>query len=173
MQELQKLQKRIQELEAQLVHYKSQWEKDSLTGCLRRDAFHERLKQLDNTQSWSVIIIDIDHFKRINDSFGHDTGDHVIASLGRTLQKHLPPGGLCARWGGEEFVMLVPLSLASARFLAESLRRWVQQKASPTPFTISAGVELLRSSQEFTESLAQADKKLYQAKASGRNQVAA
>ncbi|MCC5858539.1 MAG: GGDEF domain-containing protein [Ectothiorhodospiraceae bacterium] len=121
----------------------------------------------------SVIITDIDRFKRINDTHGHAAGDAVIAGVGEVLQQELRPGELVARWGGEEYLIVAPQTpLESAGRLAEACRRAVgAQPVAGIPVTATFGVAQLEGEETIEKLLARADAMLYRGKADGRNRV--
>jgi diguanylate cyclase (GGDEF)-like protein/PAS domain S-box-containing protein len=127
-------------------------------------------------QPLSVILFDIDLFKQINDTFGHQTGDEVIQQIAQLASQHLREADIFARYGGEEFILLLPNSKAQqARFLAERMRKAVAGRAFATGagqvrLTISAGVaELLPDEDTLDRLILRADQALYAAKAAGRN----
>ncbi|MFP8968279.1 diguanylate cyclase [Pokkaliibacter sp. CJK22405] len=151
---------------------------DPLTGLLNRRGMEQALaREAAESQSMSVIIADIDHFKKVNDTYGHDVGDHVLVHLARQLQGKGVPGQIICRSGGEEFMILLPdTSLEAAAELANDYRRRVE--ANPTEdqisITISLGVAHQKGNlTELSNTLKQADQALYQAKHQGRNQVIA
>lgn len=127
----------------------------------------------------SLLMLDIDHFKAINDTQGHAIGDAVIEALADQLRAHSRPGDLLARFGGEEFVVLLPdTALSQLKPLAERLRQSVQEMqitgadGEPVPVTISiGGTEICPAQDSVEEALNLADIALYQAKHSGRNCV--
>ena len=127
----------------------------------------------------SVLALDVDHFKSINDRYGHAGGDEVLVALARTLQAHMRPGDVLGRIGGEEFAVLLPsCAVADARRLAERLRTGVAEgpahgadTGSWRPVTISLGVAQLARGQDVLALLQRADTALYAAKAAGRNRV--
>jgi diguanylate cyclase (GGDEF)-like protein len=125
----------------------------------------------------SVLMFDIDFFKRINDQFGHLAGDHVLRELARIVQDRIRRDEVFARYGGEEFVIVLPeTSLAGAVALAENLRTRVAShgfsfQGEQIPVTISIGCALLQDDKAATDLIQRADEKLYQAKRSGRNRV--
>lgn len=150
--------------------------RDSLTGLFNRrglkDAASER-----SLGDCSLLMLDLDHFKAVNDDFGHYQGDHVIALLARCAQANLPASAVLARLGGEEFCALLPQTdIAAAMANAESLRAAFQRDSSALghsrQHTVSIGVA---SAQSATTTLSQlmthADKALYRAKRDGRNRV--
>ncbi len=159
----------------------SQASTDALTGLLNRRGFEavldrewRRHQRLD--KPLSVMMIDIDHFKQVNDQHGHAMGDAALRHLGRVLREHLRPYDVCARLGGEEFCILLPdVGLDVARQTAERLRQsdWVfgsDAQGTPLRFTISIGVAASTPGGS-TAALASADQALYRAKALGRNRV--
>jgi len=125
---------------------------------------------------FSVALIDLDHFKRINDRHGHAAGDRVLQRFAEVASSELRGCDALARWGGEEFLLLMPgTSQASARSAVERLRERIAQLpagADDGPaFTLSAGVAEHRSAETVAETLSRADQALYAAKAAGRNRV--
>lgn len=156
---------------------------DSLTGAMTRRAFSEAgLRQhmlaMRHGDALSAIAIDIDHFKGINDRFGHAAGDAALQAVAQTVQTHLRQSDLFGRFGGEEFVALLPhTDKAGAIELAERLRAGVEAltltaAAGPVPVTASFGVsQLSLSTLDLAALLGQADAALYRAKAAGRNRV--
>ncbi len=128
----------------------------------------------------SLIMMDIDHFKQINDTYGHKAGDDVIVHLAKTVMKHLRESDFACRFGGEEFVALLPnTSLSDARLAAEKLRKAVEasmvvlEDGSVVQYTVSLGVSAVNVMTETTIEIAlkRADDALYEAKESGRNLV--
>ena len=124
----------------------------------------------------AVAMLDIDHFKRINDRHGHAAGDETLRSVARTIRETLRPGDTAGRWGGEEFLVILPeTSLAEAAGVAERVRRNVESAAHVAgiaSITLSAGVsafpETVRDQEEL---IASADAAMYRAKEAGRNRV--
>ncbi len=123
---------------------------------------------------FSLIMLDIDHFKKVNDRFGHSTGDQVLRHLARLLRSLIRQGDLLIRWGGEEFLILLPATLlAEAGPFAERVRVEVEQTQFPHagPLTISLGVSQLRNDDTTDALLKRVDNALYRAKRQGRNRV--
>jgi diguanylate cyclase (GGDEF)-like protein len=150
--------------------------RDSLTGLFNRRGLIDTTATLPLKGS-SMLMLDLDHFKAVNDDFGHDQGDRVIALLARCAQAHLPANAVLARLGGEEFCALLPDTNAEvARTSAESLRaafhRETAALAHPRQHTVSIGVASMETA-EFTlaELTERADQALYRAKHEGRNRV--
>jgi diguanylate cyclase (GGDEF)-like protein len=132
-----------------------------------------------NQRTFSIIIFDIDYFKKINDQYGHDAGDLVLAAIPDILRKVLRTPDVCARWGGEEFLILLPeTGLEGAKRVAERLRiafeeYRIRHQDGVLSVTVSLGVCEFRSVKSLEACLKQADKNLYAAKAAGRNCVIA
>ena len=124
------------------------------------------------------MIFDIDHFKKVNDTYGHQAGDTVIQSVARVLREQLRDTDIAGRYGGEEFVVLLPdVDAAGARVFAERLRLIVERlqvshDGQVIPFTISLGVaDLSEPSHDHQQVIQWADQALYNSKRNGRNQV--
>lgn len=152
---------------------------DQLTGIYNRHKFEE-LFALESersrrfSQPLSLIMIDIDHFKSVNDIFGHDTGDEVLKKLAAIIQANIRKIDIFARWGGEEFLILSPTTdLGQARTLAEKLRCAVDGASfsKVTHLTISLGISMLTKNDTFENLFKRADRGLYHAKEHGRNQI--
>ncbi len=152
---------------------------DELTGITNRREFTRILNsELDRARRYgaplSLIMYDLDHFKRVNDSFGHDVGDHVLQEVARLVNENIRSVDTAGRWGGEEFMVLMPQTVAaSARTAAEKLRQAIAQHrfAEAGTVTASFGVALLTPQDDRDSLLKKADQALYQAKARGRNRV--
>ena len=157
---------------------------DPLTGLPNRAAWSERLDYEVNAwhqrgNSLSLAMLDLDHFKRINDGYGHLAGDKVLKIIANVLSKRLRPTDFIARFGGEEFVLLMPDSaLADALAVGEVLREAIAAcpfhfKGEPVTITVSMGVAQFQAGERSDLALKRADEALYRAKAAGRNQVQA
>jgi two-component system, cell cycle response regulator len=154
---------------------------DSLTGLYNRRAFAELFEQarIKIGIPTSLLILDIDHFKKVNDTRGHDVGDVVLRRVSEILRSMGRKRDIVGRWGGEEFVVGLPGSPTSgARIVAERLRRAIAEKpietthGEPIPVTASIGVATMTHAAERLDELVQrADKALYSAKERGRNRV--
>lgn len=150
-------------------------EKDVLTGLLNRRGMEnalEKVRQLD--MSWSLIVMDIDHFKRINDRRGHVEGDRIIQQVAQILQHNTREQDLVSRWGGEEFVLLCPATeIDQAQKLAEKIRETIFQTNfdtdNPLAVTASFGVASFAPGESFVSVFERADQALYEAKNQGRN----
>lgn len=154
---------------------------DYLTGLPNRRHFmsrgrHRHEESLADSTALVVAIVDADHFKQINDRFGHHVGDLALVSMAKALRQAVGAGGLCARMGGEEFAILLPqCGRAHAQELLEALRQTVaalvlQNDGEPVRFTISIGATNAPG-KGLEDMLDRADAALYQAKSAGRNRV--
>ncbi len=158
---------------------------DALTGLPNRRAFEDEAARLwsdpsDPPQSFGIVLFDIDHFKRLNDTAGHAEGDRCLAAIARAIREVLPSTGMCARYGGEEFIAI--LRNAGPRDvlrLAEHLRATIEALAWPNPgikgpVTVSLGLavgETDRRSETLAALIDLADAALYRSKAEGRNRI--
>lgn len=158
---------------------------DALTGVANRREFMAKMTQMAQAvhspsapaQPMAVVMLDVDHFKHINDRHGHAAGDEVLARIGRILRTHTRAGiDLAARFGGEEFVLLLPgLNAHDAGRLAQRILDALRKEAFVSggrgfEVTLSAGTAQVQG-QDFGAALKQADDNLYRAKAAGRNQI--
>ncbi|MEF8748598.1 MAG: GGDEF domain-containing protein [Candidatus Accumulibacter propinquus] len=153
---------------------------DALTGLQNRNSANERLRQeflrlKRSGHLYVVLFMDIDYFKAINDTYGHDTGDQVLRHVATVLKDTLRESDFVARYGGEEFLAVLPETNAEGALrLAETVRQTVSRHAFPVAerVTVSIGVAMA-TDQDKNEEVAvrRADTALYQAKADGRNAV--
>lgn len=171
--EIKRLRKQLQETEEEAYY-------DALTGLRNRRYLNAELEANLNNQTLSVIMIDVDHFKKINDCFGHLMGDIVLKAVAKKLQANCREGADAFRYGGEEFVILLPnTNLSQARHRAEVMRRAIEKitvvnkRSNDTlsDITASFGVAQLQANQSGNSLLEQADKLMYEAKRLGRNRV--
>ncbi|MTJ80820.1 MAG: diguanylate cyclase [Telmatospirillum sp.] len=156
--------------------------RDPLTGILNRRRFLEQAdRDMERARRQghpvSLLMIDVDHFKRINDSYGHAAGDKVLCAIVDGIGSLLRATDLFARWGGEEMTVLMPETDApSAKRVAERLRLAISHELSPcpgdvAPVTISVGLATMAASESLSSLLERADKALYEAKRAGRDRV--
>jgi diguanylate cyclase (GGDEF)-like protein len=155
---------------------------DGLTGLHNRrwlmDSFRRQMQRCErNTHPCTMIMLDIDHFKQVNDRYGHLAGDRVLCTVAQVLLNMLRPTDLVARYGGEEFALCLPETpIKGAWVIAERLRKAISN--TPTPFeegkllppvTISVGIAGMQAGQSLDSLISGADSALYRAKANGRN----
>ena len=153
---------------------------DSLTNTLTRRHMNETCEQelarcRRHGRAMALLTVDLDHFKTINDTHGHQVGDRVLIRFVATVNTLLRRGDELGRFGGEEFVVLLPeTALPEALLVAERIRAACQTDAGMPPYTVSIGVAAYLSEADTVDSLlGRADAAMYRAKAGGRNQVAA
>ncbi len=170
-------------MEAQEKEYVKKLEKlsvtDKLTGLCNRSKIEQELKRVmceyrRYRVPSCVILLDVDHFKAVNDEYGHLEGDHVLVKVAHILQSRTRETDIVGRWGGEEFLIITPnTNLHQATVVAEKLRRAVEEE----PFgkvghkTVSIGLSAFEENRSINEIIDRADKALYEAKNSGRNRV--
>jgi len=157
--------------------------RDYLTGLYNRRFFFQTMQEYvedvkESGEKFAVAMIDIDHFKKINDTYGHDIGDKVIVTLADILRSSTNPSDVVARFGGEEFcVVLKNINRYSALDILERIRQTVESysveigKEQFVNFTISIGAVIHKEEDNLEESINEADMCLYKAKHNGRNQV--
>ncbi|MGM0593051.1 MAG: biofilm regulation diguanylate cyclase SiaD [Pseudomonadota bacterium] len=155
---------------------------DPLTGMGNRRFLMDRLREeveraTRNSSTFCVTIIDIDHFKRVNDRYGHEAGDQLLCELAQQLPKTLREYDVCGRWGGEEFLLIFPDTPQEAAFaVAERVRHAISQVSLSSmgdnyPITASLGLTGYVEGESYSETVNRADHALYRAKALGRNRT--
>ncbi|MBF0329716.1 MAG: diguanylate cyclase [Nitrospirae bacterium] len=177
LQNIIEIRERLKEFEKLLV-------RDYLTGLYNRKFFMERfIEELSwsimYSEQFSLMVLDIDHFKKINDTYGHGCGDEILKQVADTMLATLRAQDLLARYGGEEFIILLPnTGIESAVEIGESLRKAVQEhdfrcnQDLKIAVTISIGITSLSDDEPTSDHIiGQADKALYRAKETGRNKV--
>lgn len=151
-----------------------------LTNVLNRRSISDCLEKLERkqTSSYALVLIDLDHFKRINEHYGHDKGDETLIQVSDTLSQIIRHSDVVGRFGGEEFILILNnSSLAKAQIIAEHCRQAIQRLQLTSDVgesirvTVSFGMALSNAQLRPQQLLSQADKALYEAKACGRNQV--
>jgi two-component system cell cycle response regulator len=153
--------------------------RDPLTGQLNRRGGAEQLEREiarahREQRPLAVAMVDADHFKQVNDRFGHDVGDSVLRSVATIMAEHLRAYDFVARWGGEEWLAVMPgATRADGVGIIERVRLAIEEARPPglPSVTVSAGVDELRPGEGADSVIARADARLYQAKAAGRNRV--
>ena len=186
---LQGLVRRVAEMEQEAQQFREHIEEqrqksllDPLTGLPNRAAWIERLElEVARRQRYGgqllLAVLDIDHFKRINDGYGHLAGDRVLKIIAGELSKRLRKTDFMARFGGEEFVLLIPATpLAGGVQLLETLRAAIEAcpfhfKGEPVTITLSAGIAEFRDGETPEAAFERADQALYRAKGAGRNRI--
>ncbi len=180
--QVQESENKIRQLEQELSHISEMVREDQLTGALNRRgleaAFEHDAAQADRTQSpLCVALLDIDNFKRLNDTKGHQAGDQALIHLSTVIKDALRPCDSVARYGGEEFVILLPdtpLEEGAAtieRLQRELTKRFFMNENERILITFSAGVALRANEEPQDEVVGRADKAMYQAKQTGKNRV--
>ena len=179
---VQELEEKITTLEDELNKTKIENMRDPLTGLLTRKSFTDEVVRIEssytriNTQ-YAVVFFDLDHFKKINDTYGHECGDVVLSTFGKILNKSIRDHDIVGRYGGEEFVAIIHFNLN--RELLQFLKR-IKTIVTENSFvykeqkirvTFSAGVALRSSYDSYENTLQKADMLLYQAKENGRNKI--
>jgi diguanylate cyclase (GGDEF)-like protein len=176
----------------QLVTFSDITQDADLASTRRRQALTDELTELSNRRAGeqaiareaarakrtgrplSFVLFDVDHFKLVNDTHGHATGDRILREVARYLSAFLRRGDIAVRWGGEEFlVILADVPCEAARLFAERVRKAIEilRVEDVLPITISAGVSELTDEESAEEALSRADANLYEAKRTGRNRV--
>ena len=163
-------------LHKQVDYFMDQSTTDPLTGLSNRRTLDVKMDELiTSNTSFSIILMDIDHFKLVNDTYGHGIGDEVLQYLALSMKAVTRSTDLCCRYGGEEFIILLPNTTMQGAFeIAEFLRMKLENTSSPTgnAITVSAGIAEFPTTETTSAKLIEiADQCLYEAKNKGRNQV--
>ena len=180
--ELKEMDKKIKRLEKELEEAKKDSREDFLTKLYNKRALEEFFEKKEaeykrHNTNYSMVMFDLDHFKNINDTYGHDTGDIVLRSFAKILQSQIRKEDILGRFGGEEFVALLgQTDINGAKAFAEKVRKNVEQKRfmhkkERMPITVSCGVSERKQCNSMEELFALADENLYKAKNGGRNRV--
>jgi diguanylate cyclase (GGDEF)-like protein len=142
---------------------------DPLTKLFNRRGFFEKIS---DDKEYSIIFADIDFFKKINDTYGHDVGDKILKEVASILKKHIRKGDLIARWGGEEFLIYLPFtSKKEGITIANKLRDVIKASDISPKITLSFGIAHSSEGDSLEEILKIADERLYKAKELGRDKV--
>lgn len=175
----EELEKNLQALEIEKSEYERSSKEDPLTGCLNRAGFssvlmREQENLVKNDSPVSFIILDIDKFKEVNDTYGHNVGDEVLVNLTKLILSKIRNTDALVRWGGEEFVILCgDTPIQNAQFLAEKLRMAIESAKliSQQQITCSFGIAEMVAGEDPKRLFERADKALYASKENGRNRV--
>lgn len=176
-QEIEALVARTAQLRSEQDALRQQVAIDELTGVLNRRGLEEALAATRGRGGeHAVIVVDIDHFKRINDSEGHDAGDQVLRRVAAVLAQNVRANDMLGRWGGEEFVIVcLDCNAEGAAGVAEKIRQRIEASSfaarQRTAVTASLGVSTLKEGEGFDEAFRRADAAMYLAKSTGRNRV--
>lgn len=179
---VQELEEKVKTLEDELTRTKSENMKDHLTGLLTRKAFSDEILRIESAYDriktqYAIVFFDLDHFKKLNDTYGHECGDVVLSTFGKILNKSVRDHDIVGRYGGEEFVAIIHFNLN--RELLQFLKR-IKTIVTENSFlykdkkikvTFSAGVAIRNNYDTYENTLQKADMLLYQAKESGRNKI--
>ncbi len=176
---LEENRKRLELIENEFKKQAKEAEIDELTKVYNRKAFQKDIEAMDLSKiPYSLIIVDVDNFKKINDTFGHLVGDKILQELGEIFNTYVRTGTKVYRYGGEEFVIILPhTDLEGAKKLALRLKEVIAHHAvkledeKSLTFTASFGVAQKREGESYKEVLERADEALYQAKKEGKNRV--
>ncbi|MCR5378175.1 MAG: GGDEF domain-containing protein [Fibrobacter sp.] len=175
----EELEKNLAALQIEKSEYEKSSKEDPLTGCLNRAGFssillREQENLSKNGSPVSFVMLDIDHFKLVNDTYGHSVGDEVLVNLTKLIQGKIRNTDALVRWGGEEFVILCgDTPIQNAQFLAEKLRVAIENTAliKQQQVTCSFGIAEMIPNEDPKKLFERADKALYAAKEGGRNRV--
>ncbi len=179
---INELQQKVRILESALHKERKKSSTDTLTKLPNRRGIDESLSKMEAafkrySDNYSVVLFDLDHFKSVNDTYGHDAGDMILASFAKQLRRYSRELDIVGRWGGEEFMVILPKTDKEGAWkFAQKLREVVQKskflyKGRRIPVTVSGGVADRASYPDKESMLKAADEKLYEAKEGGRNKV--
>ena len=177
-EQLGKTSDEVNNLKNQLEESRQEANIDALTGLLNRRGCEQKLAELNINDMHSSLIIDIDHFKKVNDNFGHFIGDKVIQHVAKIIESTIEDDDIAVRYGGEEFlVVMANKSIEKAHCFAEKIRnaiyklKLIQRKTSTylPPISVSIGIAEIEDDNDWLSLFKRSDKALYQAKNSGRN----
>lgn len=150
---------------------------DPLTGLRNRRSMWQRIKiYQQEEQEFTLILCDIDDFKKVNDTFGHDCGDSVLCKVAQVIKDNCTTECVSSRWGGEEFLILVPGTLEEGARIAEIIRSQIEKshlcyEGKQIPCTMTFGVSQYQQGEPIEKTTARADKRLYYGKSNGKNCV--
>ncbi|SDU43006.1 GGDEF domain-containing protein [Desulfobacula phenolica] len=177
----------LKQLQQELEKSQQEAQTDALTGLINRRGLEkkleiERIRAKQNDLPFSIIMVDIDYFKRVNDTFGHLVGDSLLRGISQILKTHLRKNDIAARYGGEEFLIILPeTGIKGATTVAKKIQKtlatkeWKLRKSGETmgKITVSMGISLYRMNEPETSLIKRADDALFMAKNNGRDQIVA
>lgn len=174
---LESAEQRLQQQNEQLEAHFNESRTDALTGLMNRRAFDDALafQAEQGSRPFAVMMLDVDHFKAMNDEYGHPAGDEVLCSISNRLEALLAGRGMIARYGGEEFAVIVPaVDALQSQQIAEQLRFAIaaapfHHGQAKVPLSVSVGVTPVVEGDDVAEALKRSDEALYVAKREGRN----
>ncbi len=152
-------------------------ENDPLTTLFNRRSCNNKLKAMENDKiDYSVVMCDVDWFKRINDNYGHDAGDHVLIKISQLIMDNIKDCGFASRWGGEEFLLIYQLDHDGTKTRVEQLQKAIREYDftygdNEIRITMTFGVEAGHKEESYEERIKRADNKLYIGKNNGRDQI--
>lgn len=175
----------LKQLHRELEKSQQEAQTDALTQLINRRGLEkrlelERIRARQNDTSFSLILIDIDHFKRVNDSFGHLVGDSLLRSIAKMLKTHLRKNDIAARYGGEEFLLLLPeTGISGAEAVGQKIRKTLASKEwkikesgkNMGKITVSMGIALYKLNEPEESLIKRVDDALYLAKNNGRDRI--
>ncbi|MEO5667094.1 MAG: GGDEF domain-containing protein [Bdellovibrionota bacterium] len=181
---LKKHEAQILSLTREVSVWRERAERDALTQCLRREAFMGLIESRREfgllPHETTLVIVDIDFFKKVNDTYGHLAGDEALKHVAKILKQNTPEGGMLCRMGGEEFVMVLSGDVETNRNFLEALRLQIatsscriNEKGDKISLTASFGAVTWNTDTSMMSASAQADVLLYRAKHEGRNRLVA
>ncbi len=179
---ISELQEKVRLLESALLKERKKSSTDTLTKLPNRRGLDDALSKLEAAfkrykDNYSVVLFDLDRFKSVNDTYGHDAGDSILASFAKQLRRYSRELDIVGRWGGEEFMVILPKTDKEGAYkFANKLREIVEKsrflyKGRRIPVTVSGGVADRASSQDMESMIKAADENLYRAKEGGRNRI--
>ena len=149
--------------------------RDPLTGLYNRRGYDFNIQNIEDASYGAILMCDIDHFKKVNDTYGHDGGDYVLQSVAKMIKENIRIQDLSVRWGGEEFfIFLSEVTLSEAYLIAEKLRKKIENTSIPyhnscIDVTMSIGISILEKDISLNEAIKNADRAMYLSKSRGRN----
>ncbi|MEA2098711.1 MAG: GGDEF domain-containing protein, partial [Campylobacterota bacterium] len=168
----------ITQISQQSLEYQHEANYDKLTQIYNRNMFHTLMKTKINSfkkeqKTFVFIILDIDYFKKVNDTYGHLVGDNVLINIAKLIKEHIRDSDVFARWGGEEFVLAFDVNLSKGVEIANNLRVNIEKEEFDVvkELTCSFGITEFEFNDTLESMIKRADLALYEAKNSGRNRV--